>query len=201
MTKIDFLKNLENGLCGLPKAEIEEQISFYSEMIDDRMEDGLSEEDAVAAVGSVEKIAEAIIADTPITKLVKEKVKCNRRISALEIVLLVLGSPIWISLGVSLFAVIISFYVALWAVVISFWASFVAVLACGFGGIVAGGVLISSKSVLSGLFLIGAALVCFGIAILLFLLCKLATKGVILFLNQIIKSLKNRIAKRSDCNV
>ena len=47
MTKFEFLEELRNGLNGLPKNEIEERISFYSEIIDDYIEDGLSEEHAV----------------------------------------------------------------------------------------------------------------------------------------------------------
>ena len=35
MTKNEFLKQLENALKYLPQDEIEERISFYSEMIDD----------------------------------------------------------------------------------------------------------------------------------------------------------------------
>ena len=67
-------------------------------MIADRMEDGLSEEDAVASVGSVEEIAAQIIADTPLSKLAKAYIKPKRRLTAWEIVLLALGFPIWFSL-------------------------------------------------------------------------------------------------------
>jgi uncharacterized membrane protein len=200
MTKQEFLRELENGLSGLPKAEINEYIGFYSEMIDDYIEDGFSEQDAVAAAGSLEKIAEDIIADTPITKLVKEKIKPKKKLGAWAITLIVLGSPIWLALLIAAFAIVLAFYIALWAVVIALWAAFVSVLASGFGGVAGGVFLICSKSGLSGLFLIGAGLVCIGISILLFFLCKLATKGVILLLNQLVRLIKNKIAKRGDCN-
>lgn len=200
MTKQEFLRELENGLSGLPKAEINEYIGFYSEMIDDYIEDGFSEQDAVAAAGSLEKIAEDIIADTPITKLVKEKIKPKKKLGAWAITLIALGSPIWLALLIAAFAIVLAFYIALWAVVIALWAAFVSVLASGFGGVAGGVFLICSKSGLSGLFLIGAGLVCIGISILLFFLCKLATKGVILLLNQLVRLIKNKIAKRGDCN-
>lgn len=198
MNKVEFLKELENKLLGLPKAEVEEYLGFYSEMIDDYIEDGFSEEEAVVAAGSVEKIAEDIIADTPITKLVKQKIKPKKRLSALAITLIALGSPIWLALLISAFAVVLALYIALWAVVISFWAAFVAVLACGFGGIASGAFLICTKSGLTGLFLIGAGLVCIGVSILLFFLCKLASRGVVLLLARLIKLIKNKIAKRSE---
>ena len=48
MTKQAFLAALGERLVGLPQKDIEERLTFYSEMIDDRMEEGLSEEEAVA---------------------------------------------------------------------------------------------------------------------------------------------------------
>ena len=62
MDKLTFLGLLRQGLNGLPQEDIEERIGFYSEMIDDRMEEGLSEAEAVAGVGSVEEIVPQIIA-------------------------------------------------------------------------------------------------------------------------------------------
>ena len=50
MNKQEFLKNLRVSLSNLPQEEIEERIIFYSEMIDDRIEEGLSEEEAKAMI-------------------------------------------------------------------------------------------------------------------------------------------------------
>ena len=47
MNKQEFLAQLRKGLSGLPKEDIDERLTFYSEMIDDRMEDGIPEETAV----------------------------------------------------------------------------------------------------------------------------------------------------------
>ena len=118
MSKQAFLAKLRKGLSGLPQDDIEERLTFYSEMIDDRMEEGLSEEDAVSEIGSVDTIISQIVADTPLSKLIKEKTP-KRRLGVWEIVLLVLGSPIWISLLIAAFAVILSLYISLWALIIS----------------------------------------------------------------------------------
>ena len=56
MNKQEFLAGLQKGLSGLPQEDVEERLTFYGEMLDDRMEEGLSEEEAVAAAGSVEEI-------------------------------------------------------------------------------------------------------------------------------------------------
>ena len=49
MNKQEFLSQLRKGLAGLPQNDIEERLAFYGEMIDDRIEEGLSEEEAVSA--------------------------------------------------------------------------------------------------------------------------------------------------------
>ena len=121
MTKQEFLSALRKRLSKLPKQETEERLAFYSEIIDDRIEEGSTERDAVQSLGTVEEIASQIIAEIPLTKIVKERIKPKRRLNALEIVLLVLGSPIWLSLGIAAFAVLVSVYAVLWSVVISLW--------------------------------------------------------------------------------
>ena len=62
MNKKDFFEKLRECLTGLPESDLEERISFYEEIIDDKMDEGLSEEEAVAELGSVEQII-AQIAD------------------------------------------------------------------------------------------------------------------------------------------
>ena len=98
MNKQEFLEELREELMGLPQDEIEERLDFYSEMIEDRMEEGLSEEVAVAEIGIPAEIAAQIIEDIPLTRFVVEKVKPKRKLKVWEIVLLVLGSPIWVPL-------------------------------------------------------------------------------------------------------
>ena len=45
MTKQEFLFELAMGISALPEDVADEHLSFYSEMIDDRIEEGFSEED------------------------------------------------------------------------------------------------------------------------------------------------------------
>lgn len=78
MLKQVFLEKLGKALSGLPQEDIEERLAFYSEMVDDRMEEGYLEEEAVDAIGPVEEIAAHIVADVPLTKIVKEKVTAGK---------------------------------------------------------------------------------------------------------------------------
>lgn len=80
--------------------------------------------------------------------------------------LLVLGSPIWLSLGLAAAAVLL----AMWSVVASLFC-------CGICGIVAGAGLACVESVPSGLATVAAGLVCTGLSVFVFLGCKAATGG------------------------
>ena len=52
MNKREFSAKLREMLSGYQQSEVEERVAFYSEMIDDRMEEGLTEEEAVREVES-----------------------------------------------------------------------------------------------------------------------------------------------------
>lgn len=178
MKKQEFIEKLRARLSGLPKQDVEEHIAFYGEMIDDRMEEGVSEEDAVRDIGSVDKIATQIIADIPLAKIAKEKIKPKRRLQAWEIVLLALGSPIWLSLAVAAFSVVLSLYAVLWSLIVSVWAGFGALVGAAFGGAVGGIVLACVGMGYTGIALLAAGIVCAGLSIFLFFGCKAATIGV-----------------------
>ena len=77
MRKQEYLEALQNGLHGLPEQDLQERLTFYGEMIDDRMEEGLTEEEAVNAIGPVDEVVSEIVAETPLTRIVKEKIKPN----------------------------------------------------------------------------------------------------------------------------
>lgn len=187
MTKLNFLLTLHEKLAGYPKKDVEERLSFYSEMIEDRMEEGLTEEEAVAAVGSVDEIAAQIASELSSEKKEQRSKKPKQKLKAWEIVLLVLGSPVWFSLLVAFFAVVLSLYAALWSVVIALWAVFGALVGSVVGGVAGGAGLMLGGYTLSGLALIAAGLVCGGLSVFLFFGCKAAAKGMVLLTKKAIQ--------------
>lgn len=60
MTKFEFLAALEARLPGLSEADRRKTLEYYSEMIDDRTDDGLSQEEAVEAIGSLDDLVSEI---------------------------------------------------------------------------------------------------------------------------------------------
>ena len=179
MKKQEFLDKLKAELWALSEEEKKSSLEYYSEMIDDRMEDGLSEEEAVAAIGNLDEIVKQILSETPRPPATvhKEQKQQKRGLETWMIVLLVLGSPLWIPLVASAAATVVSIYVSLWSVVIVLYVVAVAVGVAAVGCIVGSFFMIGRAATLVVTW--GAALLCAGLAILLFLLGNLAAKGMV----------------------
>lgn len=198
MHKQEFLAQLRTELSGLPQDDISERMTFYSEMIDDQIEEGLSEEEAVAAIGSAPEIAAQIIAETPLVKIAKERIQVKRQLATWEIVLLVLGFPIWFSIGIAAVAVCFSLYVSLWFSIISLWAVFGALTGCFIGVLATGIVLTCCGNVLPGIALFGAGLVCAGLSVFVFCGCRAATKGILMLTKKIAVWIMNCSIKKEE---
>ena len=195
MTKIQFLLSLHHKLADLPQNDVEEHLRFYSEMIEDRMEDGLSEEDAVAAIGSVDEITAQITADISHVGVIKTSQR-RRPLVSWEILLLILGAPLWFALLIAAFAIVFSLFASLWAVIVSLWAVFVSLIGSAVGVVLVGvGFVIGGHSP-SGLAMIGGSLVCMGLSLLMFLGCKAATKGAALLTRKIFECIANSLRKK-----
>lgn len=200
MTKREFIHTLRARLAGLPPKEAWERLDFYTEAIEDRIEEGCSEEEAVAELGSVDEIATQILADIPLSALVKDKIKPRRRLRAWEIVLLAVGSPIWASLLIAVFAVLISLYAVLWSVIVAIWAVDVSLGACFLGGIAAGVLFFVVGNSVSGLLMIGVGLVSAGLSIFLFFGCLQATKGVLWLTGKIVLGIKRCFVRKEKAD-
>ena len=198
MRKQEFLAKLRKDLSDLPQDEVTERLTFYSEMIDDRIEEGFSEEEAVGDMGNPDEVIARIISETPLSKLVKEKVGAKRKFSLWEITLLAIGSPIWVSLLIVAAAVIFSLYISLWSIIISLWASLGALFAFALCGIVAGVIFIATGKGVSGITLLSAGLVCAGLSIFAFFCCKAITKGVIFITGRITFAVKKCFIKKEE---
>ena len=179
MKKREFLDRLKASLWAMPEADKERSADYYAEMIDDRMEDGLSEEESVAAIGDLDEIVKQILNETPRppATVKKEQKQQKQGLETWMIVLLVLGSPVWIPLVASAAGTVISVYVSLWTVVISLYAVFIALAIASVGCVVSSFFMIGRFAEV--LVAWGAALLCAGLAIGVFMLSNLAAKGLV----------------------
>lgn len=119
MNKKDYLDSLEKALDCLSREKRSEILSFYQEAIDDRIEEGMSEEEAVCAMGSVESAAENILGELPVVPRAVAKTK--RKSPVLLWVLAIAGSPLWIPLTFAFLLAVASVYLCIWLVAACIW--------------------------------------------------------------------------------
>lgn len=160
MTRQEFLSELERALGKLPHAEVEQALAFYDEAISDRMEDGLSEAEAVADLGPVDEIAAQIAAETP--PIPRAIARANTGSRTLNIVLLAVFSPIWIPIVLALAAAALAVYVAIWAVIAALWAVDAVLVLMPFEGLAALASTLGGGMPLPGVFVFGLSLVSSG---------------------------------------
>ncbi|MBR5222075.1 MAG: DUF1700 domain-containing protein, partial [Clostridia bacterium] len=60
MNKMQFLRAVREKTVHMPPSEVNRLLEYYSEMIDEAMEEGLSEEEAVDRLGTWEEICAQI---------------------------------------------------------------------------------------------------------------------------------------------
>ncbi len=193
MNKQEFLDQLRRGLHGLPQEDIEERLTFYSEMIDDRMEEGLSEPEAVAEIGDVREIISQIQADTPLTKIVKEKIKPKSSTKPWVVALLILGFPLWLPILIAVIAIVLSVYIVVWSVIISLWTAFVSLFAGALAGVASAVYYAICGMGLAAMSTLAIGLLSAGLAIFMFFVCLAATRGVIWITKKFVLGIKHML--------
>ena len=176
MNKNEFLAQLRKSFSGASIEEIEERVAFYSEMIDDRMEEGLSETQAVSEILSMDETGTKMIAKPPIDERQNKK-DTDKKSEAWKKILLAVGASIWFCLLLAVAVTVFALYVSLWAIIVSLWAAFVILIVTAFACILLTVVYFCLGHTLMSVAALGSASVLFGLAIFLFYGGKAATKG------------------------
>ena len=158
MTKQLFLNELSAALHGLSREERYRTLSYYDELIDDRVEDGQSEEEAVESLGSPEQIAREILGEE------EPAPSTSKGRKVWLIVLLVLGFPLWGSL-------LLCVYICLFLPVFLLGVLALVCLASALIGVVGTPFLIMDVGLLTGglpagLFQLGLSVALLGLAVL-----------------------------------
>ncbi len=172
MTKEIFLHQLRIRLSRLPEAEIQKRLDYYSEMIDDMLEDGISEENAIASFGPVDQVAQHILQDTSLATLVKQTARPKKGWTAPAIILAIVGAPLWIPLGIAVLAVILAVFVCILALIAVVFALVFTLGAAGIALIARAFAILTTAGLCYTIFTIGAALILAGLCLLAFLGAK-----------------------------
>lgn len=131
MNKKQFCTLLENELrLYLSSKEVYKTLNFFKEMIDDRVDEGLSEEEAVSQLGNIDDIVGQILDEHNITKRQKKLVWRfipQKTPSVLNIIIVILLFPIW-TLVASFFIAFVSLIFSLVVSVIAFFVGGIALI-------------------------------------------------------------------------
>jgi uncharacterized membrane protein len=195
MNKEDFRYALRKKLAQLPNDEIDKSISYFDEMIADRMEDGMSEEEAVKEFENVNEIAEKIMTEMSMYKLVKTRVKPEKDYTILEILLLVLGFPVWFPLIISFFAIVASIFITIFSIIFSFYAVFVGIFILGIAGLICSP-MIFVNNFYTGLLMLSVSLMLIGFSVFLFYAVTFISKKMIEMMKLAWMRIKKAFIKR-----
>ncbi|MBQ3985858.1 MAG: DUF1700 domain-containing protein [Oscillospiraceae bacterium] len=200
MNKKEFLEELCRRLRTFPPQEAEKTVSFYAEAIDDRVEEGMTEEEAVSELGSLDEIVAEAAGSLPLATLVKGRVEDSKNRASnkgLWVTLAAVGSPIWLALaiaalaiGIAGFAVCLSLIISAAAVVISFIVSGAALIAGGIG--------LPYGSFAPRLMLIGAGLILLGLGFLSIPLAAGFVKAIVRLVKLIVRKIKAQVAGKGE---
>jgi len=163
MNKQEFIAELKGRLHALGEVEIKKTLAYYSEMLDDRVEEGMTEEEAIAGMETVGAIAERTLQEAPLGALLRAR--RPGRLSAVTIVLLVLGSPVWLPLLIAAAVIVLSLFIVLWSLIVSLWA---VVISFGVAGLASVASVPFVSGMTNALLNLGAGLTLVGAATLLF---------------------------------
>ena len=160
MNKKEFLRSLSGSLRRMSRVERAKSLEYCAEMIQDHMEEGLSEEEAVARLGSADEIARQILESGGVQG------KQGSRVPVWMIVLIVLGSPVWLSLLFAGLAVVLAAYIVAWSLIAALYAVLLGMAVCGPCGALGFVAEIVKGNFLLAVLLLGAGCALLGLALL-----------------------------------
>ncbi len=192
MTKHEFLTAVRAHAQGsgyIPH-ELEKMLEYYAEMIDEAMEDGATEEEAVAGLGTWAEIIGQINASCT-TILSSEETAgqhtdCNPqkptvvnkrgyvRLPVWAVILLVLSAPVWIPLLFTATLLLFLCIVFAVSIVLTLVVTTIVLAVIGVVGIPVSVIVLFTVGGAKFGMILAASLICIGIAMLLELLCVAA---------------------------
>lgn len=201
MTKAEYLETLRNGLSDIKAPDIDNRLSFYEEMIDDRMEDGMSEEEAVNSMEDISEILDSVLLEKSVPALVAKKVKNKKEeaekkgLGIIWLILAIIGFPIWLPLLIVFFTLILVFYIVFAVIIASLFITVGAIGLSGIGCILIPFFAFKSMAFSTTLGCVGAAIVLIGLSILLFRPLCFISKALFSLFNACLRKIKTLFIK------
>lgn len=209
MTKREFVYALRCRLNDLPVPETEPYIEYYIEMIDDRIDEGMTEEEAVADVGTPEEIEHRIRIQYAndghssrqgegFFARMRRKLHLDRPLEGWQAVVLVVAILLFfplmgmvIGLVFGALGLIVGMFFTAFGVVVACYATTVGLFAGGIGLLVTGIIRLAQHLTGEGLFLLGGGFLLIGLS-------ALALWGVVALTRLILKGLRKLLERLSS---
>ncbi|MGN0614573.1 MAG: DUF1700 domain-containing protein [Porcipelethomonas sp.] len=198
MNKQEFLDMLRDSLSGLPQEDIERSIDYYSEMIEDRIEDGAVEEEAVDAVGSPEKIASQILMEIPLPRLVRAKVAPKQKLKMWEKVLIFSTSPVWVPVLLAAAVIVLSGYILIWSAVVILYSVLFSFAAGAAGSIFTFVTYMFTGRIEQGILFLGAGLIFAGLSVFMLFGFNKITRGIVILSREILLGIKSCFIRKGE---
>lgn len=119
MTREEFLTEFTISLKKNNIQDIRKTVKYFEEIIDDKIENGMSEEEAVNSLGSIDEI---------ILNL-EEETSPKKGASLSNKILLILGFPIWGTIVACFFVIALLAYIVIGTVLLCLWVIYAGVCA------------------------------------------------------------------------
>ena len=184
MTEKEYLKELKSNLSALKRSDRNSLIEFYKEMIEDKIENGKTEQEAVLELEPAEVVAKRTLAEYGIDE---EELNRQKKINGTTLALLIIGSPLWIPIAIAAFAIVLAVAISAIAVVISLLATCVGITLCA-PVVFVMGIITAFSDLGTGLIAIGSGLSAAALGIL-------ASTGFYKLSVYIVKKIKKIITK------
>ena len=199
MTKNEFLRELRSKLVGLPEQDINERISFYEEMINDRMDEGKTEEEAVADIGTVDEVIKQIAKDTPLVSLVKHKMKPKRRFRGWEVAIIIGSFPFWFPLVITGLVLLFTSFVLMWSGAIAAFSAEIALIGSCFMSLVRFfAEVFNGGGITANVVYLGFAAISFGGAVFMGFACYGICKGMVKATRAMFIGIKSWFIRKGD---
>ena len=156
----------------------------------------MDEREAVADIVSPEVAAAETLRAIPLHKLFIARVRPKRALRAWEIVFLVLGSPIWLSLLLAAVAVVLGVYAVLWSLILCLYAVELSLMAAGVMGAFLFVFYLADQSLPAALFVLGAGLVSAGLVFPMHAASAKATKGMVWISKRLFLGMKSFFVRK-----
>lgn len=120
MNKAEFIKALDNELARFDASEKQDILAYYSELVDEKVERGSSEAQAVASIGRVKDISAGIKADLVNVRLTEGSSLSKIAKSFWLLLLVLFASPILLPMGIAFLSVFLGITIAFFVLVVGF---------------------------------------------------------------------------------